>query len=522
MQTDVLIIGGGMAGAVAALTLAEDKQRQITLITRAKRSTESNTYYAQGGIIGGSIKNDPEQLIEDILNAGAGISHRPAVELLAKEGPALLKKILIDNIHVPFDTNENGELNYALEGAHTNPRVLHVADMTGRAIMDSMHKKLADIPNIQILTEHTAIDLITFPHHSTDPYQVYEKPVCLGAYVFDQTKKEVIQITAGSTILATGGVGQIFLNTSNPVGSRGDGLAMASRAGVRIINSEYIQFHPTSFSKLGASNFLISETVRGEGAILLTPKGDAFMEQYAPKWKDLAPRDVVARAIYIEMLNNDYPHAYLDLASYKKPDEIKQRFPQIYQHCLNEGVDITKEAIPVVPAAHYSCGGLQVDLNGRTSLTSLYAIGEVSCTGIHGANRLASSSLLECLVWGFRAAQDIRKNGNKQSEELSEIPEWSSSGLRYDPDPALIHGDMQTIKNLMWHYVGLIRTGYRINRATRDLRYLRWEIESFYRKTRLSDDLIGLRNMIQAASIITFAASRNRRSRGSHFREDSI
>ena len=522
MQTDVLIIGCGMAGAVAALTLAEDKQRQITVITRAKNPTESNTYYAQGGIIGGFNKNDPEELIEDILNAGAGISHLPAVELLAKEGPILLQKILIDNAQVPFDRDENGELNYALEGAHSNPRILHVADMTGRAIMNSMHKKLAKKPNIQILTEHTAIDLITFPHHSTDPCQVYEDPICLGAYVFDQTNKEVLQITAGSTILATGGLGQIFLNTSNPAGSRGDGLAMASRAGVRIINSEYIQFHPTSFSKLGSANFLISEAVRGEGAVLLTPEGGAFMELYAPKWKDLAPRDVVARAIYIEMLNNDYPHAYLDLATYKKPNEIRQRFPQIYQHCLNEGVDITKEPIPVVPAAHYFCGGLQVDLNGRTSLNGLFAIGEVSCTGIHGANRLASSSLLECLVWGYRAAQDIRKNGIGQTGDRSEIPEWSSAGMRYDPDPALIHGDMQTIKNLMWHYVGLIRNGYRINRAVRDLRYLRWEIESFYRKTRLSDDLIGLRNMIQSASVITFAASRNRKSRGSHYREDSI
>ena len=240
----------------------------------------------------------------------------------------------------------------------------------------------------------------------------------------------MLQITAGSTILATGGLGQIFLNTSNPAGSRGDGLAMASRAGVRIINSEYIQFHPTSFSKLGSANFLISEAVRGEGAVLLTPEGDAFMELYAPKWKDLAPRDVVARAIYIEMLNNDYPHAYLDLATYKKPDEIRQRFPQIYQHCLNEGVDITKESIPVVPAAHYFCGGLQVDLNGRTSLNGLFAIGEVSCTGIHGANRLASSSLLECLVWGYRAAQDISKNGNSQIGDRSEIPEWSSAGMR--------------------------------------------------------------------------------------------
>ena len=399
MQTDVLIIGGGISGAIAALTLAADKKRQITIITRAKKPTESNTLYAQGGIIGGSIKNDPDQLIEDIINAGAGISHRPVVELLAKEGPALLDQILVNELNVPFDRNKNGDLDYALEGAHSNPRVLHVADMTGRAIMLALHKKLTELPNVQILTKHTAVDLITFPHHSPDPHQVYEKPVCLGAYVFDQEQKKVIRITASSTILATGGLGQIYLNTSNPVGSRGDGLAMASRAGVRIINAEYVQFHPTTFNKPGSSKFLISEAVRGEGAILLTPKGDTFMESYSPEWKDLAPRDIVSRAIFLEMLNNDYPHVYLDLASHKNAEEIKTRFPQIYQHVFNEGVDITAEPIPVVPAAHYFCGGLHVDQDGRTSLDGLYAVGEVSCTGIHGANRLASSSLLEGLVW---------------------------------------------------------------------------------------------------------------------------
>jgi L-aspartate oxidase len=520
MQTDVLIIGSGISGVTAALRLAEDKQRQITIITRADEAIEANSSYAQGGIVGRGPDDSPELLTKDILHAGAGLCRPAAVEQLAALGPELLEEILIKQVRTPFDRDKKNQLAMGLEAAHSRSRILHVSDMTGRAIMDSLLEKIKEYPNIQLLTGHTAIDLITFSHHATDPLKVYEKPVCLGTYVFNQNDQSINPIIAEHTILATGGLGQIFLNTTNPVGSRGDGLAMAYRAGARVINSEYIQFHPTALNILGPSKFLISEAVRGEGAVLLTPNGERFMERYAPKWKDLAPRDVVARAIYWEMLTNDYNNVFLDIASHKSGNDIRQRFPQIYQRCLEEGIDITSQPIPVVPAAHYFIGGLLVDLNGQTSIPGLYAVGEVSCTGVHGANRLASTSLLEGLVWGNQAADHIKGQPSATEYTEKDVPEWSTRGLRYDPDPALIQSDMTNLRSLMWHYVGLIRTEYRLTRAIRDLRNLYWEIENFYRKTRISDQLIGLRNSSQAALIIAYAANKNRTSRGCHYRED--
>jgi L-aspartate oxidase len=442
------------------------------------------------------------------------------VEQLATLGPELLEEILINQAKTPFDRDENDQLAMGLEGAHSRSRVLHVRDMTGRAIMESLLAQITKAPNIQLLTHHTAIDLITFPHHSADPLMVYQPPLCLGTYAFNQTSETIYPIIANHTILATGGLGQIFLNTTNPMGSRGDGLAMAYRAGARIINSEYVQFHPTALNISGPTKFLISEAVRGEGAVLLTPSGEPFMARYAPKWKDLAPRDVVARAIYWEMLTNDYPNVYLDIATQKPANEIRQRFPQIYHRCLEHEIDITKQPIPVVPAAHYFIGGLHVDLNGQTSIPGLYAVGEVSCTGVHGANRLASTSLLEGVVWGSRAADYIRNQNTTTPYTGKDVPEWSTRGLLYDPDPALIQSDLKTIQNLMWHYVGLIRNEYRLARAIRDLRYLYWEIDNFYRKTRISDELIGLRNSSQAALIIAYAANKNRASQGCHYRED--
>jgi L-aspartate oxidase len=374
--------------------------------------------------------------------------------------------------------------------------------------------------NIQILTKHTAIDLITFPHHAKDPFAIYRDPICLGAYVFDQEKKTIFPIVARYTVLSTGGLGRIYLNTTNPPGIRGDGIAMAYRVGARIINAEYAQFHPTALYTRCNTRFLISEAVRGEGARLLTPDGQPFMEKYAPEWKDLALRDNVTRAIYWEMLSRDYPYVLLDLASTKSPADIKKRFPQIYQNCLMENVNISREPIPVVPAAHYFCGGVQVDLYGRSIILGLYAIGEVSCTGVHGANRLASTSLLEGVVWGRRAADHFRVCKEVHPFRDVDTKPWSLEGLIYEPDPALIQGDLKNLQNLMWHYVGLVRNNYRMKRADRDLRYLRHGIEDFYRKTTLSDDLIGLRNAIQAAQIVTYAAIRNRSSRGAHYRED--
>ncbi|MBT3239985.1 MAG: L-aspartate oxidase [Chloroflexi bacterium] len=521
MQTDVLIIGSGIAGAISALQLAKDSQRQITVLTLVEDALESNSRYAQGGIVGRGIQDSAKLLKEDIIKAGAGLSNPPAVDQLANLGPKLLEKILIDEIDVPFDRDDQGDLVFGLEAAHSKQRIIHVSDMTGKSIMTTLLNKLEEKSNVTLLRNHTAIDLITFPHHAVDPLKIYESPICLGAYTYNQNEKKVIRILANQTILATGGLGQIFQNTTNPTTSRGDGLAMAYRAGARILNAEYIQFHPTALYNPGPTRFLISEAVRGEGAVLLTPNGDSFIEKYAPEWKELAPRDVVARAIYWEMLHNDYPHVFLDISSIKKPGEIKNRFPQIYENCLKFNIDISSQPIPVVPAAHYFCGGVQVDLNGQSSIPGLYAIGEVSCTGVHGANRLASTSLLEGLVWGHQAAEHIRSLPNKNGFSEKDVPKWFSDNLRYEPDPALIQVDMASIRNLMWHYVGLIRNQYQINRAIRDLTNLRSEIENFYRKTLLSDGLIGLRNGIQAAQIVTHAASQNRTSRGAHYREDT-
>lgn len=521
MQTDILIIGCGISGAVAALRLAEDAERQITVVTRAKDPSESNSSYAQGGIVSRGEGDSAKLLADDVIRAGAGLSLPPAVEVLAEEGPRLLDEFFIKAGEPAFDRDNDGRLLFGLEGAHSERRILHVGDGTGKAIMAVLLSKLAEKPNIQMLTGFTAVDLITFPHHSREPLAIYEPASCHGAYLFDASTREVERIIASKTVLATGGLGQIFLNTSNPAGSRGDGLAMAYRAGARVLNTEYIQFHPTTLHMPGTTKFLISEAVRGEGATLLTPKGEPFMERYSQEWRDLAPRDVVARAMYWEMLANDYPYMLLDIASHKPADYIRERFPHIHARCIKHNIDITQQPIPVVPAAHYFCGGVLVDLWGRTTLPSLYAVGEVACTGVHGANRLASTSLLEGLVWGARAAQDIMKEPNGSPPSEKDVPTWDVADLRYEPDPALIQGDMQTIRNLMWSYVGLVRAGYRLNRAIRELTSLSLNIEDFYRRARLTDGLIGLRNSVQASLIVARAALRNRSSRGCHYRDDS-
>jgi L-aspartate oxidase len=521
--TDVLIIGSGIAGATAALKLAEDPQRRIILITREPDPQESNSRYAQGGIISRGLDDSADLLVQDILAAGAGASLPEAARILADEGPRRLEEILLAGSGVGFDRAPDGGFVYGQEAAHSARRILHVGDGTGRAIMSTLASRLQSQPNIELLTDATAVDLITYPHHSRDPLDTYQPVACHGAYVFDRGGKAVHRTLAGVTILATGGVGRIYRNTTNPPGARGDGLAMASRAGARIINAEYVQFHPTALSVPGAEGFLISEAVRGEGGVLLTPDGWPFMEKYDPQWKDLAPRDVVSRAIHTEMESNGYSHVLLDIASHMAPEAIRARFPNIHAQCLRVGIDITLEPIPVVPAAHYFCGGVQVDLWGQTSIENLYAVGEVSCTGLHGANRLASTSLLEGLVWGMRAAEDIAEvDRPRQTPRAEDIPPWDESGLTVDSDPALIQGDMQTIQNIMWHYVGLVRSGDRLSRAIRELRHMQNEIETFYRRTKLSDGLIGLRNAVEVALIIAQAARHNRQSRGCHYRVDSV
>ena len=523
-RTDVLIIGSGIAGATAALRLARNPQRNITVVTRARDPHESNTRYAQGGIVGLGTDDAPAILESDILEAGAGVSSPEAAGILAAEGPPLLREILQETAGIEFDSNAEGEPLFTNEAAHSRRRILHVGDGTGKAIMNGLIAALQKCPNVTIETDMTAVDLITFPHHSRDPLDNYRAITCHGAYMFDRKERTVHRYLAASTVLATGGLGRIYRNTTNPPGARGDGLGMANRAGARIANAEYVQFHPTALAVPGAEGFLISEAVRGEGGILVTPDGRAFMAEYSPEWKDLAPRDVAARAIHHEMEKHGYSYVLLDIASRMPADAIRERFPNIYQQCLKAGVDITKDPIPVVPAAHYFCGGVLVDEWGRSSIEGLYAVGEISCTGVQGANRLASTSLLEGLVWGARAATRIEEslgNGHFPRTEFENVPWWDESGLIADADPALIQGDMQTIQNIMWHYVGLVRSAERLSRAIRELRHLWNEIETFYRTTKLDDGLIGLRNAVEVALIVAQAARHNRQSRGCHYRQDS-
>jgi L-aspartate oxidase len=518
--TNTLIIGCGIAGAAAALRLSDDPDHHVTVITRASQTTDSNTSWSQGGIVTRGLDDSPELLVQDILFAGAGVSSPFAARVLAEEGPRLVNEVLIERCGVKFDAHEDGELAYTLEAAHSTRRIVHVGDKTGDAIIRHMLDTLEQRPNVTLLTRHTAVDLITFPHHSLDPLDAYEPYRCHGAYVLDRDANIIERVLATHTILATGGLGQLYRNTTNPKGARGDGLAMAWRAGVRVANCEYVQFHPTSLSVRGAPNLLITEAVRGEGAVLLTPDGEPFMQRYAPELRELAPRDVVARAIHLEMLEHGYENVLLDIASKRPAAWIRERFPQVTENCLRWGVDPAIQPIPVVPAAHYFCGGVLVDEWGRTNFDGLYAVGEVSCTGLHGANRLASTSLLEGLVWGDRAARDILLHNHKQPIALERVPEWIYLG-DVTPDPALIEGDMTTVKNIMWHYVGLARTEERLARAERELRHLIHEVEGFYRRARLNDQLIGLRNAIQAARTITFSAMRNRASRGTHYRADA-
>jgi L-aspartate oxidase len=524
-ETEVLIIGGGIAGATAALRLARNPQRQITIITRASEPQESNTRYAQGGIIGSGLDDSAELLLQDILAAGAGVSSPSAARILATEGPPLLTEVLEKTAGVVFDHAATGEPLWGQEAAHSRRRILHVGDITGRAIMAGLSEAFGKCKNIKIETNATAVDLITFPHHSRDPLDNYRPISCHGCYVFNRDEKTVHRHLSHVTVLATGGLGRIYRNTTNPPGARGDGLAMAHRAGARITNAEYVQFHPTALAAPGAEGLLISEAVRGEGGVLLTPDMRPFMADYSPEWKDLAPRDVVARAIHHEMETNGYSHVLLDLASHMPSNAIQERFPYIYEQCLKVGIDFSREPVPVVPAAHYFCGGVLVDEWGRSNIENLYAIGEISCTGVHGANRLASTSLLEGLVWGNRAAVHIEEQlttEDKLKPNFDGIPPWDESGLSADPDPALIQGDMQTIQNIMWHYVGLVRNADRLSRAIRELRHLWNEIETFYRTTKLSDGLIGLRNAVEVALIVAQAAQHNRQSRGCHYRQDAV
>ncbi len=518
VESDVLVLGCGIAGGTAALELAE-AGLDVVIVTRAAQPEESNTYWAQGGIIYTAPDDSPDLLARDIENAGAGICRPQAVQILAREGPPLVKSLLLDRLKVPFDRKPDGTLALGREGGHSLPRILHATDATGRAIETALIAALRAHPRVRFLTGYSAVDLLTPAHHGQDRRAIYDPLSCVGAYVLEQATGRIVRCYARATVLATGGLGQIFLRTTNPHGSRGDGLAMAYRAGARVINTEYIQFHPTAFYHRNAPCFLITEAVRGAGARLVGEDGVPFMDRYDPKWKDLAPRDVVARSILAEMLRRDVPNVYLDLRSYIPAERIRAEFPQMVKGCLEYGIDITRDLLPVVPAAHYSCGGVWVDEHGLSTVQRLYAIGEASCTGLHGANRLASTSLLEGLVWGHRSARHIVATlPPRDGLHFDEIPQWKATGIE-TPDPALILQDMVSLKHIMWNYVGLVRTSRRLARAIRDLRNLEVEVERFYRRAAMTDDLIGLRNAVRVALIVTLAAWENPESRGCHYRE---
>jgi L-aspartate oxidase len=518
-ETDVLIIGIGLSGATTALKLA-DNGLQVTIITKSFQEEETNTFYAQGGIIYKSKDDTPVKLAEDIINAGDGLCKPEAVQLLCEKGPQSVEEILLERLKINFDKNAENEHELAAEGGHTYARILHTSDTTGKTIQESVLSALKEHPNVTILNGLTAVDLLTTEHHSTNRLAIYDPIKCVGAFLLDREKSQVIRCISRFIVLATGGCGRLFLRTTNPAGARGDGIAMAYRAGARVINMEYIQFHPTTFFHSNSPAFLISEAVRGAGAKLVNHQGEYFMEKYSPGWKDLAPRDVVARAIHSEMLKNDTSHVFLDFKSFIQPEVIKSHFPNIYEFCKKYGTDLYKDLVPVVPAAHYSCGGLWVNLNGQTTIENLYAVGEVACTGVHGANRLASTSLLENLVFGIETANHI--NTIKEKTTLinqAEIPDWQSAE-DFEPDPALIAQDMTSIRNIMWNYVGLIRNKYRLQRAIQDLRSLEQEIDRFYRKANITDDLLGIRNAVRTALIIAGAAWENKESRGCHYREN--
>ena len=511
--TDVLIIGCGIAGCVAAIELAE-KGFEVTLIGSGPTGWESNSSFAQGGIIYQGKDDSGESLAKDIKEAGAGLCNPQAVEQLVDQGPLFVKNILIDKFCVPFDRDSNGDLSLTEEAAHSCPRVLYFRDQTGRAIMQALFDQIGSNSKICFKTGHSAVDLITLSHHSKSITDIYLPSTCVGAYVMDNREEQVEIIFAKETILATGGLGEVFLHTTNPKESRGDGLAMAYRAGARIMNMEYIQFHPTALFVPSERRFLLSEALRGEGAELLGCDLKPFMSLYHEKGS-LAPRDIVARSIYQEMLKKDAPHLWLDI-SFRDAGWLKDRFPSIYSNCMSKGFNLTQGPIPIVPAAHYGCGGVAVDEKGKTSIMRLRAIGEVSCTGLHGGNRLASTSLLEGLVWAKTCADDLSTELLKRKDYFPQVQEWVMS--EEPVDKALILQDWMTIKQTMWNYVGLIRDKNRLSRAMKMLQELKWEIESFYEKSRLNSELLGLRNGVQTALLITQGALKNKNSLGCHYR----
>jgi L-aspartate oxidase len=515
-EFDVLVIGSGIAGLTCACKIAEQGHK-VGIVTREIDPQISNTFWAQGGIIYPEAHD--ASLVEDILKASSYTSSLEAAEYLAERGREVMDEVLLEKAQPSFERDEAGELLFTKEAAHSKSRILYRGDYTGKEIQVSLLNYLKDrrrFPYVSLLTGHTAIDLITPMHHGVRLQQRYEEDRVLGAYVLHQEKKIVNKVIAKVTVLATGGIGALYLHHSNAEGARGDGHAMARRAGAVLTDMEFIQFHPTTFFD-GSSHrrFLISEALRGEGGILKNVDGEAFMHRYHPDL-ELAPRDVVSRAIAEEIISTRHDCVYLDM-THLEPDWVEQRFPTIYSHCLSKGVDIRTKPIPVVPAAHYTCGGIKTDLAGQTSLKNLYAVGEVACTGLHGANRLASTSLLEGLSWGYFAAESIITHiEHIDLYESHKIKNWIDGESQVEE--ALIQQDLLTLKQTMWNYVGLTRSSNRLARAEAMFNELRDEIQKFYKNAILVDSLIGLRNAVEVADLVLKSSRRNTESVGCFFR----
>ncbi len=501
---DVLIIGSGLAGQSAALRLAD--RCKVAMVS--KRSLEdSASGWAQGGIAAVLDSQDSiEAHIRDTFVAGAWLNDERATRFVVENGRRAIEWLIDQG--VPFTQDASG-YHLTREGGHSARRVIHVADATGLAVQETLTRKVRAHPNITVLEDHIAIDLITGAKLGLPENR------CYGAYVLDRHQGRVLTIGAPHTMIATGGAGKVYLYTTNPDTSTGDGIAMAWRAGCRVANMEFIQFHPTCLYHPQAKSFLISEAVRGEGGLLKLPDGTRFMPDHDER-AELAPRDVVARAIDFEMKKRGLDCVFLDI-SHKGEEFIRGHFPNIHARCLELGIDITQEPIPVVPAAHYTCGGIVSDLRGRTDIPGLYVAGEASCTGLHGANRLASNSLLECLVFSEAAVADMLA---ARPPALPRLPQWDESRVTDADEEVVISHNWDELRRFMWDYVGIVRTNKRLKRAQHRIRLLMREIDEFYANFRVSHDLIELRNLVATADLIVRCAMRRKESRGLHFSRD--
>lgn len=518
MQTDFLIIGSGIAGLSYAFKVAEhfsQKQQEvsITIITKADED-ESNTKYAQGGIAAVTRATDSfEKHVKDTLVAGAGVCDEEVVRLVVEEAPARINELIEWGAN--FDKTANGEYDLAKEGGHSDHRILHYKDVTGYEIERALINKVSNHPYITILNHHFAVDLITQHHLGTEVTRNTPEKNCFGAYILDKKGNTIFQVLSKVTMLATGGVGQAYLNTTNPVIATGDGIAMAYRAKATIKNMEFVQFHPTAlYDEHENPSFLISEAVRGAGAVLRTQNGDRFMAKYDER-EDLAPRDIVARAIDSELKKSGDRYVYLD-ATQIGADKLHDHFPNILKKCASRGIDITTEYIPVVPAAHYLCGGVAVDQHARTSIEQLYACGECACTGLHGANRLASNSLLEAVVYSHRAYLSSVEAFQHLTLQ-GDIPDWDDQGTRMPNENIQVAQTRNELRTILSNYVGIVRSGERLNRALSRLKIIYDESEKLYEESVLTEPICQLRNLGSIAYLITMAAQDRSESVGLHY-----